>query len=102
MKPNLVQTQSCIKIYSILTILSLLYCCELWTLIQMDIRRPKTAVSLLDHRRNILKIEVDPVGKKLAPRKQKCLIQVSRMEDIRYSQKNSFTFDLSEGDLYCY
>jgi hypothetical protein len=67
---------------------------------QRDIRRLKAAemkfmrrtagYSLLDHRRNediLEELRVDPVKKKLAQCKQKCLNHVSRMEDIRYPKE---------------
>jgi hypothetical protein len=67
------------KVHNILAVPSHLYGYEIWTLIQRDTRRLKTAeikcmrriagYSLLDHRRNeniLEELYVDPVEKKLA------------------------------------
>jgi hypothetical protein len=43
LKPDLLQKQCRLKVYSILFIASLLYGCETWTLKQRDIKRLKTA-----------------------------------------------------------
>jgi hypothetical protein len=85
--------------YNILPIQSLLYVREFWTIKQIDVRRLKTAemkfmghttgYSLLDHRRNedVLELKVNSVENKLSQYKQKWLIRISRMEDIKYPEQ---------------